>query len=396
MKQNRTPSNSVTLLTGSDIDRPPEPDEVEVSIFGPGYGESIVLHIGENKWFIIDSCINPASQEPAVLTYLRQMHLAPSIVVRQVVATHWHDDHIRGIGKIFQQCHAARFVCSAALRAQEFVELVEAYGMRSMMRSSGIEEMSQVMTVLKERRQRSDNPYLSPIFASADRCIWHDSLKSLKPHPQCFLYTLSPSDSSLLAAKHDLCRLFPKQGEPKKRLLSSTPNHSSVVILVQIADLAILLGSDLEETGNPERGWSVIISSNFKQGHSLYQKASLFKIPHHGSLTAHHPSVWTKMLVSDPIAALTPFRRGGVYLPGKDDALRIHSLTEKAYSSSTLHPLKKKKRERTVEKTIKETVLNMRQLNPTMGHIRFRRKLSKSWTVELFGDAIPVAQLYSY
>jgi len=34
----------------------PEKDEIEVSIFGPGYGECIVIHIGNNEWVVID-CI---------------------------------------------------------------------------------------------------------------------------------------------------------------------------------------------------------------------------------------------------------------------------------------------------------------------------------------------------
>lgn len=32
----------------------PEVGEIEVSVFGPGYGESILLHAGDNDWFLID------------------------------------------------------------------------------------------------------------------------------------------------------------------------------------------------------------------------------------------------------------------------------------------------------------------------------------------------------
>ena len=37
---------------------PPGEDEFEVVLLGPGYGESIVLHVGYGGWIIVDSCIN--------------------------------------------------------------------------------------------------------------------------------------------------------------------------------------------------------------------------------------------------------------------------------------------------------------------------------------------------
>ena len=35
---------------------PPASDVFEVSIFGPGKGESIVVHIGNGRWIVVDSC----------------------------------------------------------------------------------------------------------------------------------------------------------------------------------------------------------------------------------------------------------------------------------------------------------------------------------------------------
>ncbi len=36
----------------------PGQDIIEVSIFGPGKGEPILVHLGRNEWIIVDSCIN--------------------------------------------------------------------------------------------------------------------------------------------------------------------------------------------------------------------------------------------------------------------------------------------------------------------------------------------------
>lgn len=33
----------------------PRLDEIEVSLLGPGYGESVVVHMGGGEWMVVDS-----------------------------------------------------------------------------------------------------------------------------------------------------------------------------------------------------------------------------------------------------------------------------------------------------------------------------------------------------
>lgn len=68
--------------------QPPDPEELEISIFGPGYGEAIALHIGHGQWILIDSCSEPRSGKPAPLEYLHQLDINISQAVRLIVATH--------------------------------------------------------------------------------------------------------------------------------------------------------------------------------------------------------------------------------------------------------------------------------------------------------------------
>ena len=81
-------------------DNPPKSDEVEVSIFGPGVGESLVLHIGSGEWVVVDSCMNGDRSSPAALEYLREIGVDPATQIKWVIATHWHDDHVEGISEI--------------------------------------------------------------------------------------------------------------------------------------------------------------------------------------------------------------------------------------------------------------------------------------------------------
>ena len=72
---------------------PPAPTEVEVSLFGPGVGECVVIHLGLGEWLIVDSCLT-AGREPVAISYLSELGV-PLDSVRMCLFTHFHDDHIR-------------------------------------------------------------------------------------------------------------------------------------------------------------------------------------------------------------------------------------------------------------------------------------------------------------
>jgi hypothetical protein len=36
----------------------PNRDEIDVIVVGPGFGESILVHIGDGDWIIVDSCLD--------------------------------------------------------------------------------------------------------------------------------------------------------------------------------------------------------------------------------------------------------------------------------------------------------------------------------------------------
>lgn len=75
----------------------PAPDQIEISVFGPGFGECVLVHLGEGHWIIVDSCMNRTVRKPAALAYFDEIGIDPAAAVEAVVATHWHDDHVSGI-----------------------------------------------------------------------------------------------------------------------------------------------------------------------------------------------------------------------------------------------------------------------------------------------------------
>ena len=96
--------------------KPPDKDEFEISLFGPGVGECVVVHLGHGQWMVVDSCYPVGGAEPVALSYLSALGLgiAAGNAVRLVVATHWHADHIRGMARLLEACPQAEFICSVS------------------------------------------------------------------------------------------------------------------------------------------------------------------------------------------------------------------------------------------------------------------------------------------
>ena len=124
-----------------------------MSFFGTGRGECIVVHLGQGDWLIVDSCLNRQTGRPVALEYLSSLGVDYRERIRMVVATHWHDDHIRGLSQVVREAEDSEFVCSAALRRSEFIKFVLA-GRNSMIKSgSGTDEFLELIDYLRSVRQ---------------------------------------------------------------------------------------------------------------------------------------------------------------------------------------------------------------------------------------------------
>ena len=352
---------------------PPSEKELEVTLLGPGYGESILIHLGNNAWIIIDSCIDVSSNIPAPLTYLESIGVNPSKAVKYIFATHWHDDHIRGISKIIETCKNAGFCCSMALSRKEFINNVTKYEVgNTIVGGSGAREIVKVLLKLQNT---------SPKRAVSGMLLKRFDDLTLEPE----IWALSPSDKQIDQFLADVASMCPAVNETRIRLLAEHINNSSLVLWIKVGDIKILLGGDLEETSDKDTGWSVILKSEGWKN----ERAKIFKIPHHGSENAHSQDVWTYMLSESPIAILTPFNKGKKKLPADSDAERILGHTNDAFITVKKTAKNNKNRGRVVEKMIKETVIEIRQTVLRPGQITLRKDLENAteWNVILRNGA---------
>lgn len=117
----------------NELGSSPSADEFEITVFGPGYGESVVVHLGKGEWLIVDSCVDTSDpkRQPAPLRYLRGLGVRPEHAVKFIVASHWDDDHVRGLSEIVMASPAATFICSHVLPDEKFGSFVEALSIGS-------------------------------------------------------------------------------------------------------------------------------------------------------------------------------------------------------------------------------------------------------------------------
>ena len=273
------------------------------------------------------------------------------------------------MAELVKVCVNATFCCASALRKEEFLEALGALEQRpATPTGSGVRELYRVFSVIAERAA-------TPIFAITNRRVFY--------RHGCEVWSLSPSDRAFEAFLRQVGSLLPRELEAKRRVPSLTPNEAAVVLRIAFNDTVILLGADLER-----RGWLEILETDDPKAH----RASVFKLPHHGSQNAHEDRVWSEMLDKDPIAALTPWRRGGGELPLETDVGRILSFTGEAYVTAPRKDLVSKSvrgRGKAVERTIRESGARIRSVARSDGMVRLRKKANAAaeWKVDVFGTA---------
>lgn len=354
----------------------PEHNQLEVSLFGPGVGECIVLHLGDGVWAIIDSCIGE-SGVPVALEYLQSLGVDPGTAVRFIIISHWHDDHIRGVSELVKVCISAKVILSAALLKKEFITLADAMNdpISEIDRGqSGLNELNKVITQL-HLRGNSNKPenYLGK--ALADRRIYVSG--------DVELWTLSPSDHDFTNAILEFSSLTNSlTAEYRGVIPAPSSNRNAVVVWFSFGDISILLGADLENTPIEQCGWAAIVNSAGRP----QKKALIFKVPHHGSENAHNDAVIEKLLNDEPFSILTTYNRGCSPLPKQSDIKRIKSYSRATYAT-TVPKTKLPKRGSTVEKEIKAVVTSRRAIGRGIGHICIRATRGSEPVIRTMGNA---------
>ena len=339
----------------------PRQNELEITVFGPGYGECIVIHVGSGKWVVVDSCLDDDGK-PVAVSYLRSLGVAVENDVCSVSASHWHDDHIKGLARVVAECRSARFALGSALKRDEFVAFLLLHEDQPATIDRGGTELLQCLKQAKENKRPIKPLSEDTLVVDFDEgCLSHGKRVELR--------ALSPSGSQYA----DFLRRvgdYPATQirKPKTRIVEPNRNDLSVAMLFTVGEQAVLLGADLENTKDADKGWKAVVNSRAGRrplGH-------IYKIPHHGSNGAHNADVWNKMLAPKTWAVVTPWTKGGNTLPKDSDKQRLKSLAHKVYLTSTKPRNVKKGYPRDVVKHITASGIKLSSAVYSGGHVTLR------------------------
>jgi hypothetical protein len=360
----------------------PSDSQIEVNLFGGGnaYGETILVHLGFNKWISVDSIKNPITNSSLVLEYFNDIGKDPKNI-ELIVASHWHDDHIKGISELYNSSES-KISISQALSKDYIAKLISLDEFKESS-NSGLREFSNVV-------KKSIELKTPLIRAIQDRPLLDLELNGSNAK----VIALSPSDKSIEEFEKELSSLINDAHDLNLASKKLSPNHSSVVLLIQIEQTKILLGADLEVTSDQLMGWEQILkASSTPKDNSV----EIFKIPHHGSENGHYDKIWNEVLaINNHISILTPYGRGRKKLPSEEDRSRILKFSPESYITSRHdNSTKPKKRNPRANKIIRELAYKIRERKYTYGHIQLRREIKSQpespWEINLFGNALKLS-----
>jgi hypothetical protein len=153
----------------------------------------------------------------------------------------------------------------------------------------------------------------------------------------------------------------------------------SVAIHIEIGEISMLLGADLEQHADKRRGWAAVLNDATLPK----AKSIIFKIPHHGSESSFSARVWAELLEKEPLAVTTPWVRGNKQLPSVSDIRHVVERTPHAFISSMP----------STGQSIVARRVRITRIEPQMGAVRLRNggaSAWKSWDVTLHEPARPL------
>jgi hypothetical protein len=241
--------------------------------------------------------------------------------------------------------------------------------------TSGVQEFADILAVLQERKRAGGSP------AGLKRIVAETT--TLHESATCSVRALSPSEASIVRTFKSIADLVPAYKEAHKRVTAPTPNAASVVLWMGGAAGFALLGADLERQDRDDQGWGAVLALE----PATNGRANLVKIPHHGSYSGHDQRMWDELLQSHPSAMLTPWSRGGKYLPTEQDRSRICARAPDTVMAGK-GPSRPANYSPAVERTLREVGASRLTATGRTGHVRARCSPPDSghWRVEIIRE----------
>lgn len=357
------PKIGQNFLEDAKLKIKPTENELDFCVFGRGFGECIVLGIGE-EYIIVDSFNNPNTHKPIALDYLDAIGISYDHI-KDVIISHWHTDHIAGISTILEASQDAKVVLAPIIYEKEFNKYIS-LGIKQGLNSTS--EFAKVLQYIKKQGSK----VVKCVFNNT-RIFGNTDLLNIE------LFSLSPQSSEIFDYISSL--VLEKLGQETSYEYVDD-NLLSVVLMLKYNGDGILIGGDLETSQNKNKGWDAVVNN-----YEFDVKSSIFKVPHHGSITGHNDGVWMNLLCDKPISILTVYNKG-YKLPSNSDIKRIKNLSKDLYIVGNNNKKEDKELLHDARKAIKD--IKIESISNDVGLVRYRRNLrnlSEIPEIEYFGAA---------
>lgn len=296
---------------------------VNIIVFGPGYGESIVIYLPDLGWGIIDSCLinfKKRKYNPA-LEYLKQLNVDR---LAFLILTHPHLDHYKGIEHIL--FHYSGAIDRIGYYSGEGLKEYASYlARKKILNEPGLKTFSDIFLLIEKAKKSGAN-----IIKLSERK--EVIRKGLYKNNTIEMISLSPSEDSEKKYIERLYKFIPKvKGASIKDLKDSEQNIISSAIWCEINNVRFIFGSDLEN-GTNFSGWSGVLNNLDSPNLS----ATFVKIPHHGSPNAFNENIW-KIFSNDskvPVSVTTPYIKSRALRPDPVILKKISNYTKNIYVTS--------------------------------------------------------------
>jgi beta-lactamase superfamily II metal-dependent hydrolase len=358
-----------------DISRlaiPPRPEELELTLFGPGYGESIVLHIPGLGWGVVDSCSWRPLGQPAKTPPLEYLRLLSVDSLFFIILTHPHEDHYQGMAEILR-AYRGRIRYVSRYHGEGVRELKVYLARQRLTGRSGMASLGEVFTAMEEAKEGGAYELR---LSEMTQIIAHQNLQvGESPIFGVQIVALSPSAESGERYTNLLRQSIPNVGERVLPLKDELHNYIASAISLAAGQVRVILGSDLESGATDRMGWRGVLSNPDR--HNL--SADLVKVAHHGSRNAHFQGAWQLHGEGGlPLAVLTPWDRGAKPLPQESDIQRLKGVSAQVGQIAALRPQRSEDvYSREVAKTLRTAARNWRVITPAHqeGALRIRFRL---------------------
>ena len=288
---------------------------ITIHVLGAGKGESIIIHLPDDKWGVVDCYARSLadSESNPTMHFLRKQGVGE---LEFLCLTHPHADHYRGMSQLLEEFPIRFFWQFGGQSANHFKQMVSyvQHEGESEARSESIESADEFLRIFgllakkqrqKEIRQRLSRPTIQLYPVPFD------------PEAAFQIVGLAPSENQAGIYNSGLGKCFDEEGRFRPRLPYAHHNRISVALLIVHGRTRIILGGDVEEAG-----WRDVVT---EMG-PAHLTPHMVKVSHHGSKTGYCDGLWRQFADhGKPIAVITSFITRGLPKRGALDHIREHT-----------------------------------------------------------------------